>query len=129
MSLRLCSHSFNCPARAAASKIKTRCSAIANLKSIRRLRNDLRFAIAEHRVLIFDAAARAGQLNEWEQSRKLIFVAKKHPGNLQNLHRVLLTDHPGLRNKRVMVIDDEADFASVGYERRRGALQMRTIQR
>jgi hypothetical protein len=109
--------------------VLTKASTPLAVQTIRRLRNDLRFAIAEHRVLIFDAAARAGQLNEWEQSRKLIFVAKKHPGNLQNLHRVLLTDHPGLRNKRVMVIDDEADFASVGYERRRGALQMRTIQR
>ena len=97
-------------------------------QTIRRLQHDLAPAIAEHRVRIFDAASRIGQLNQWEQSRKLIFVAKKHPKNLDTLNQVLLTDHPALRDKRVLVIDDEADFASVGYERRQGVLQVRRIQ-
>ena len=43
--------------------------------------------------------------------RKLIFVAKKHPKNLENINQALLTAHPALRSKRVLVIDDEADFA------------------
>jgi hypothetical protein len=98
--------------------VLTKASTPLAAQTIRRLRYDLRSAIAEHRVLVFDAAGRIGQLNQWEQDRKLIFVAKKHTKNLENLHRVLLTDHPALRDKRVIVIDDEADFASVGYERR-----------
>src|SRR5271157_5334536 len=81
-------------------------------QTIRRLQQDLAPATAEHRVRIFNAAARTGLLNQWEQDRKLIFVAKKHPKNLENLHQVLLTAHPGLRDKRVLIIDDEADFAS-----------------
>jgi hypothetical protein len=108
--------------------VLTKTSTPLAIQTIRRLEHDLAPAIAEHRIRIFDAAARIGQLNDWEQSRKLIFVAKKHPKNLENLHRVLLTDHPVLRTKRVMVIDDEADFASVGYERRQGNIQVRRVQ-
>lgn len=108
--------------------ILTKTSTPLATQTLRRLQQDLAPAIAEHRVRSFDAAARIGQLNEWERSRKLIFVAKKHPKNLQNLQRILLTDHPDLRNKKVMIIDDEADFASVGYERRRSAVQVRRVQ-
>lgn len=110
------------------SVVLTKTSTPLAVQTIRRLQHDLAPAIAQHRVRIFDAAAHIGQLNEWLQNRKLIFVAKKHPRNLENLHRVLLTDHPALRVRRTMIIDDEADFASVGYERRRGAVQVRRIQ-
>jgi len=108
--------------------VLTKTSTPLATQTIRRLESDLAPARAAHRVLIFDAASRIGQLNEWEQGRKLIFVAKKHHRNLENLHRILLTDHPALREKRVMVIDDEADFASVGYQRRQGNVSVRRIQ-
>jgi hypothetical protein len=97
-------------------------------QTLRRLQHDLAPAIGTHRIRIFDAAVRVGQLNDWEQSRKLIFVAKKHPQNLENINQALLRDHPNLRSKRVIVIDDEADFASVGYERRQGNVQVRRVQ-
>lgn len=108
--------------------VLTKTSTPLAIQTIRRLQHDLAPAIAEHRVRIFDAASRIGLLNDWEQSRKLIFVAKKHPKNLENLHRVLLTDHQAFRNKKVMLIDDEADFASVGYQRTQGNVQVRTVQ-
>jgi Z1 domain-containing protein len=108
--------------------VLTKTSTPLAIQTIRRLQHDLEPAISDHRVRVFDAAERIGPLNEWLQSRKLIFVAKKHPKNLENLHRILLVDHPALRDKRVIVIDDEADFASVGYERRLGNIQVRTVQ-
>lgn len=109
--------------------VLTKTSKPLAVQTKRRLEHDLAPAIAEqHRVRVFDAATRIGQLNDWEQNRKLIFVAKKHPKNLENLHRVLLADHPNLRRKRVMIIDDEADFASVGYERREGNVAVRRVQ-
>jgi hypothetical protein len=108
--------------------VLTKTSTPLAIQTIRRLQRDLEPAIIAHRVRVFDAAARIGQLNDWEQSRKLIFVAKKHPKNLEHLHRVLLTDHPALRERRVLVIDDEADFASVGYARRQGVVHVRRVQ-
>jgi hypothetical protein len=109
--------------------VLTKTSTPLAAQTLRRLQRDLAPAVEDRSVLVFDAASKIGLLNEWEQGKKLIFVAKKHPKNLENLHRVLLTDHPGFRDKRVMVIDDEADFASVGYERREGNLQVRRVQR
>src|ERR1051325_9523919 len=97
-------------------------------QTIRRLRHDLGPALDEHRVLIFDAAARPAQLNEWQQQRKLIFVSKKHLRTLQNLDAMLLQTHPGLRNKRVLIVDDEADFASVGYAHGEGGVRVRRVQ-
>ena len=109
--------------------VLTKTSTPLAVQTIRRLQRDLARAVEERSVLIFDAAERLGVLNEWEQGKKLIFVAKKHVKNLENLTRILLQDHPGFLNKKVMVIDDEADFASVGYERRAGNLQVRRVQR
>ena len=97
-------------------------------QTIRRLQHDLASSIADHRIRIFNAAVSIGILNNWLQNRKLIFVAKKHPKNLDNLRRALLEDHPAFREKKVMIIDDEADFASVGYQRERGNTQVRTVQ-
>lgn len=98
-------------------------------QTIRRLEHDLAPAIEEHRVRIYDAATKIGSLNDWIQSRKLIFVAKKHPKNLENLKTVMLSnEHPAFQQKRVLVIDDEADFASTGYERREGNVHVRRVQ-
>lgn len=108
--------------------VLTKTSKPLAIQTIRRLEHDLAPAISDHRIRVFDAASSIGNLNEWEQSRKLIFVAKKHPKNLENLHDVLLTDHPALRTKGVIVVDDEADFASVGYQRTKGSIQVRRVQ-
>jgi hypothetical protein len=97
-------------------------------QTIRRLQHDLAPSIADHRIRIFNAAVSIGQLNDWLQNRKLIFVAKKHPKNLENLRQALLVDHPAFREKKVMIIDDEADFASVGYQRQQGNTHVRTVQ-
>ena len=98
-------------------------------QTMRRLQQDLAPAIAHHLVHVYNAAGKIGPLNQWLQNRKLIFVAKKHPKNLENLHDALLRDHPTLVNKRILIIDDEVDFASVGYQRRQGAVEVRKIQK
>jgi hypothetical protein len=97
-------------------------------QTMRRLQHDLGPAPVQNRLRIYNAASRIRALNEWQQNLKLIFVAKKHPQNLENLRRALLQDHPNLTNKRAIIIDDEADFASVGYQRRQGDVQVRTVQ-
>lgn len=108
--------------------VLTKASTPLAAQTIRRLHRDLAPAMENHSIKIFDAASKIGPLNEWEQGKKLIFVAKKHPKNLENLKTLLLVDHPRLRDKRVMVIDDEADFASVGYQRSQKGVQVRRIQ-
>jgi hypothetical protein len=96
-------------------------------QTFKRLSGDLHPAIDLYQVLIFDALRLPDQLTEWERSKKLIFVCKKEKRNLQNLRELMLVKYPDLVAKRIIIIDDEADFASVGYQRRRGVIDARVI--
>ena len=53
-----------------------------------------------------------------ELRQKLIFVVKKEDDNLhrlENFFKEELNKEPDIQGKRVLIIDDEADFASIGY--------------
>jgi hypothetical protein len=66
-------------------------------------------------------------LSRWELSRKLVFVVKKQADNLDRLKGAFVGRYPELRTKRVLIIDDEADFASVSFGRSAGDIYMRVI--
>jgi hypothetical protein len=51
------------------------------------------------------------------ESNKLIFVAKKQDDNLRHLIK-LFQNHPAMAAKRTLIIDDEADSASIGYSKK-----------
>jgi len=59
-------------------------------------------------------------LTPYIKQQKLIFIVKKETNNLDRLVR-LFVDNQDLSQKRVLFIDDEADFASVGFKRNRNA--------
>ena len=56
-------------------------------------------------------------LSRWEQALKLVFIVKKQSDNLDRLRKALVEDFPDLARKRILIIDDEADFASIGYSK------------
>ena len=67
-------------------------------------------------------------LSGFEQKLKLVFVVKKQADNLDRLSDVLFRLYPALSKKRVLLIDDEADFASIGYGQNRAeGIQLRKI--
>lgn len=69
-------------------------------------------------------------LSKFVLGRKLIFVVKKQSDNLDRLHKALVHDYPALRRKRILVIDDEADFASIGYHKKKSTgFDLRKIAR
>ena len=55
------------------------------------------------------------RLTQFELNQKLIFIVKKQTNNLDRLADALRTTYPQLAPKRILVIDDEADNASIGY--------------
>ena len=80
-------------------------------------------------LLVYDIMS-LPNLSTWEQKRKLVLVVKKQSDNLDRLHAALIESYPDLGRKRVLLIDDEADFASIGYSRSSAeGMQMRTIAR
>ncbi|RBP45216.1 Z1 domain-containing protein [Roseimicrobium gellanilyticum] len=92
-------------------------------------RLDQEFAefVSDNLLLVYDIMS-LPKLSRWEQGRKLVFVVKKQSDNLDRLHAALVTDYPELGRKRVLIVDDEADFASIGYSRSsRDGMQLRKI--
>ena len=59
-------------------------------------------------------------LGTWELERKkIIIVVKKEKNNIRRLNRMFFQDCRLLMNRRLLVLDDEADFVSIGYRRTR----------
>lgn len=71
-------------------------------------------------VKIYDIMQMPKKLVGWELKRKLVFVVKKQKDNLDRLQALFTNMHPELSQKKVLIIDDEADYASVGYRTREG---------
>src|SRR5947207_4645479 len=67
-----------------------------------------------------------GAFGAIELDSKLIFVAKKQTDNLDRLIE-LFRKNPAMASKRTIIIDDEADNASVGYSKKAGLIEARTI--
>ena len=59
-------------------------------------------------------------LTPYELNRKLIFVVKKEDDNLRRLLNLVREQYPSLRNKSLLIIDDEADLASVSFRKTNG---------
>lgn len=65
-----------------------------------------------------------------EQQIPLVVVAKKETRNLERLKKALFETYPALAQRRALIIDDEADFASVGFKRSESEeAELRTVMR
>lgn len=64
---------------------------------------------------IYDIMAMPDGLTGYELSQRVVIVAKKQIDNLEHLEAIFREQYPQLQNKRVLIIDDEADYASVGF--------------
>ncbi|MGH9474142.1 MAG: Z1 domain-containing protein [Terriglobales bacterium] len=81
----------------------------------KRLKADFAEFIERDQVLIFDIMHPQGQLTPSELRRKIVVIAKKQTHNLDRVQRFLTVDYPELRARRVLVVDDEADLASIRF--------------
>ncbi|MEI5876209.1 Z1 domain-containing protein [Bacillus paranthracis] len=66
---------------------------------------------------IYDSMSIPDNLIAYELEQKLIFVVKKEANNLRRLHTAFFETYPSLIGKRVLILDDEADFASIGFSK------------
>ncbi|UNL86542.1 Z1 domain-containing protein [Priestia koreensis] len=65
-------------------------------------------------VQVFDIMKIPTNLIAYELEQKLVFVVKKEIHNMKRLHDALLR-YPQLKDRNVLIIDDEADYASLGF--------------
>ncbi len=73
-------------------------------------------------VRFYDIMAIPQNLVAYERSQRLIIVVKKEDDNLRHLRALFDEQYPDLRERRWLIIDDEADFASVSFRRQNGTV-------
>jgi hypothetical protein len=96
-------------------------------QTVARVKQDLAPALAKELVLVYDIRSMQDNLTDWELSKKLVIVCKKEDDNLKKLSEYLLKVYPVLKDRRTLFIDDEADFASIGYRRTGGIVTANVI--
>lgn len=85
-------------------------------QTLSRVKEDFREFIAGDQVDVYDILS-VPDLTPYELARKLIFIVKKEDDNLRRLLTLFQDQYPQLREKSVLVIDDEADLASVSFRK------------
>ena len=84
-------------------------------QTLERVRDEFSPLTAIDGVQVHDIMTVPSGLTGYELSQKLVFVAKKQSDNLDKLAGLIRDDYPELAGKRALIIDDEADYASVGF--------------
>ena len=88
-------------------------------QTVSRISGDFKEFRDDERLEVHDIMS-VPQLSSWEiDHQKLIFVAKKEANNMRRLIELFTTTYPSLRAKKVLIVDDEADFASVRFTKRK----------
>lgn len=94
-------------------------------QTMARFKKDFGAFLEEDSVSLFDIMSMPAKLTGSERNRKLIFIAKKQKDNLSRILKLFSETHPDLSDKRVLLVDDEADTASVRFTKKK---QSETIE-
>jgi hypothetical protein len=89
-------------------------------QTVKRIARDFKVFIEDDEVLLFDIMAAPDLLTKSEQRRKLIIVAKKQAHNLARINDFFSTKYPGMKDRKILLVDDEADLASVRFAKQKG---------
>lgn len=81
-----------------------------------RLKQTFAPSIDREHLQIFDIMT-LNKLSGLEQQIPLVLVVKKNKDNLTRLMKLLFETYPDLGKRKALIIDDEADYASLGFKR------------
>ncbi|MBR1296624.1 Z1 domain-containing protein [Bradyrhizobium sp. AUGA SZCCT0042] len=95
-------------------------------QTFKRLTGEFRTFIDDGELEVYDIMHAPETFGAFELESKLIFVAKKQTDNLDRLTG-LFSENPPMAGKRTLIIDDEADSASVGYAKNAGLIEANKI--
>jgi len=95
----------------------------------KRFEDEFREFVDNEEIEIFDIMASPDTFTAFELDAKLIFVVKKQKDNLNRLSALITEGCPALASKKTLIIDDEADNASVGYTKKDDVIEANTIAR
>ncbi len=86
-------------------------------QTLKRIKSDFAPFMEHDAVQVFDIMS-LPRLTRHELNQKLILIAKKEDDNMNRLLESITTLYPSLTEKRLLIIDDEADLASVTAQKK-----------
>jgi hypothetical protein len=95
-------------------------------QTLTRVKKDFSEFIANDQMQVFDIMS-LPNLTPYELNQKIVFIVKKEADNLSRLLTAIKVTHPELQTKRALIIDDEADLASVSFRKKNGEFSAGTI--
>jgi hypothetical protein len=101
------------------SVVFTKGTKTLSAQTVARIASDLREFIDDDEILVFDIMQQPGKLTRSEQRRKLVIVAKKQAKNLERIIHFFDRQYPDLKGRKVLIVDDEADLASIRFVRKK----------
>ena len=96
-------------------------------QTTKRLASEFRKLVENNDLSIYDIMLCPDRFTKQELESKLIFVAKKQDDNLRRLTDLFESKSPAMKSHRVLIIDDEADNASVGFNKKGEAIEAKKI--
>lgn len=96
-------------------------------QTVQRMEKDFDDFIKEDLVDVFDVMFMPNNLTAYERNKKMIIVVKKEVNNMKRILEKLAHIYPDLREKKILIIDDEADFASISFRKREEAIEVGKI--
>ncbi|MFZ3057654.1 MAG: Z1 domain-containing protein [Minisyncoccales bacterium] len=96
-------------------------------QTVRRFEKDYEKFIEDDQVKVFDIMNFPNNITQWELDQKIVIVVKKEINNMRTLIDNLVNTYPNLSYKKVLIVDDEADFASVSFYKAKDAVEVGKI--
>ncbi len=93
----------------------------------KRLEDEFCDFIADGELDVYDIMTAPNEFTAFELESKLIFIVKKQDDNLRRLTKLFTKGCPALAKCRALIIDDEADTASIGYTKKEGIIEANKI--
>jgi Z1 domain len=96
-------------------------------QTFNRIRKDFKPFIEADEVQVYDIMTLPENLTTYELSQKMILIVKKEDDNLNRLIKAVEEVYPELQQRRLLIVDDEADFASLSYRRKAGTVSLGVV--
>ena len=96
-------------------------------QTVQRMEKDFSEFIQNDKAEVFDIMHMPDNLTAYERRKKLIIVVKKEVNNMRRLLTKLSSIYPDLREKKMLIIDDEADYASISFRKHAEAVEVGRI--
>src|SRR3989338_4789874 len=96
-------------------------------QTVQRIEKDFAELIQEDKAEVFDIMVMPDNLTAYERNKKLIIIVKKEVNNKRRILEKLASVYPDLREKKILIVDDEADYASISFRKHAEAVEVGRI--